>query len=72
MPLITGLFSRLASVFGAVLLVLYYFAYPPFGDSLLGSEVGNLYIIDRNFIEAAALMVLAFLRERGYGLGDTS
>ncbi len=66
--LTTGLFSRLASVFGAVLLVLYYFAYPPFGDSLLGSEQGNLYIIDRNFIEAAALMVLAFLRERGYGL----
>ncbi len=66
--LTTGLFSRLASAFGAVLLMLYYFAYPSFGDSLLSSEQGNLYIIDRNFIEAAALLVLAFLRERGYGL----
>ena len=66
--LTTGLFSRLASLCGAVLLVLYYFAYPPFGDSLLGSEVGNFYIIARNFIEAAALIVLALLRERGYGL----
>jgi uncharacterized membrane protein YphA (DoxX/SURF4 family) len=66
--LVTGLFSKLASVFGVLLLVLYYFAYPPFGDSLLSSEEGHLYIIDKNFIEAAALLVLALLKERGYGL----
>ena len=32
--LFIGLFARLAAVGGAILLTLYYFAYPPFGDSL--------------------------------------
>jgi uncharacterized membrane protein YphA (DoxX/SURF4 family) len=70
LSLVTGLVSRLASVAGVVLLMLYYFAYPPFGDSLLNSEEGHMYIIDRNFIEAVALLVLVFLRERGYGLSS--
>ena len=70
LALVTGLLSRAASVFGVTLLVLYYFAYPPFGDNLLSSSESHLYIIDRNFIEAAALMVLIFLRERGYGIDN--
>ncbi len=68
LALVTGLISRIASVAGVLLLTLYYFAYPPFGDNLLGSSESHLYIIDRNFIEAAALMVLIFLKERGYGI----
>lgn len=70
LALVTGLLSRVVSVAGAVLLTLYYFAYPPFGDTLLSSSESHLYIIDRNFIEAAALMVLIFLKDRGYGIDN--
>ncbi|MFZ0473454.1 MAG: DoxX family membrane protein, partial [Bacteroidales bacterium] len=68
LALVTGLVSRVASVAGVLLLTLYYFAYPPFGDTLLSSSESHLYIIDRNFIEAAALMVLILLKETGYGI----
>jgi uncharacterized membrane protein YphA (DoxX/SURF4 family) len=68
LALVTGLLSRVASIAGVLLLTLYYFAYPPFGDSLLSSGEGHVYIIDRNFIEAVALMVLILLKERGYGI----
>ena len=69
LALVTGLLPRIASVTGVMLLALYYFAYPPFGDSLLGSDEAHLFIIDRNFIEAAAMLVLIFLKETGYGIG---
>ena len=68
LALITGLLSRVASIAGVLLLTLYYFAYPPFGDSLLSADEGHVYIIDRNFIEAVALLVLIFIKERGYGI----
>jgi hypothetical protein len=64
------LLPRVASIAGVMLLALYYFAYPPFGDTLLSSSESHLYIIDRNFIEAAALMVLILLKERGYGIDN--
>ncbi len=67
--LFTGLFSRLASFFGTLLLVLYYFAYPPFGVSLLGGD-GTLYIVDKIFLEAVALVFLFFYAEKGYGLDE--
>ena len=66
--LVIGLAIRLSSVSGIVLLMLYYFAYPPFGGSLLGPVEGNLYIVNKNLIEALALIVLLFLKEKGYGL----
>lgn len=66
--LFLGLAIRLSSVSGVILLVLYYFAYPPFGGSLLGPVEGNLYIINKNFIEALALITLLFIKEKGYGL----
>jgi len=66
--LFLGLAIRLSSVSGVVLLALYYFAYPPFGGSLLGPVEGNLYIINKNFIEALALITLLFIKEKGYGL----
>ena len=68
LALVTGLLSRVASIAGVLLLTLYYFAYPPFGDSLLSADEGHVYIIDRNFIEAVALLVLIFIKERGYGI----
>jgi uncharacterized membrane protein YphA (DoxX/SURF4 family) len=67
LALFTGLCSRWASLFGTLLLVLYYFAYPPFGISLLGGD-GTLYIVDKIFIEAAVLVFLFFFTEKGYGL----
>lgn len=66
--LFIGLAIRVSSISGIALLILYYFAYPPFGGSLMGSVEGNLYIVNKNLIEALALIVLLFLKEKGYGL----
>jgi len=35
--LFLGIFIRLSSISGVILLMLYYFAYPPFGGDLFGS-----------------------------------
>ncbi|MCK5731160.1 MAG: DoxX family membrane protein [Draconibacterium sp.] len=66
--LFIGLAVRVSSISGIVLLMLYYFAYPPFGGSLLGPDEGNLFIVNKNLIEALALTVLLLLKEKGYGL----
>jgi uncharacterized membrane protein YphA (DoxX/SURF4 family) len=66
--LFLGLFSRIASICGALLLTLYYFAYPPFGDSLFSVSEGHLFIIDKIFIEAVVLLFFVVLKEKGYGL----
>jgi uncharacterized membrane protein YphA (DoxX/SURF4 family) len=66
--LFLGLFSRIAAICGALLLTLYYFAYPPFGDSLFSVSEGHLFIIDKIFIEAVVLVFFVFLKEKGYGL----
>ncbi len=68
LALFTGLFIRLASLSGVLLLSLYYFAYPPFGASLFNMNEGHLFIVDRIFIEAAALSFILFYKEKGYGL----
>ncbi|NOR73750.1 MAG: DoxX family membrane protein [Draconibacterium sp.] len=65
--LFIGLAVRVSSISGIVLLMLYYFAYPPFGGSLLGPIEGNLFIVNKNLIEALALTVLLLLKEKGYG-----
>ncbi|GHT20886.1 hypothetical protein FACS189464_3020 [Bacteroidia bacterium] len=69
LALFLGVFARWASLAGALLLALYYFAYPPFGISLLGSD-GTVYVINQLFIEAAILIFLFCYNERGYGLDD--
>ena len=66
--LFLGLAIRISSVSGILLLLLYYFAYPPFGGTLMAGLEGNLYIVNRNLIEAIALAVLVFLPEKGWGL----
>ena len=68
LALFVGIFVRYASMAGVFLLMLYYFAYPPFGPSLLSGLEGNLYIVNRIFIEAVALMVLIFSKEKGFGM----
>jgi uncharacterized membrane protein YphA (DoxX/SURF4 family) len=68
LALFIGIFIRFASVAGILLLVLYYFAYPPFGTSLFGSPEGHLYIVNRNFIEAFVLLWFVISRHTGYGI----
>ncbi|MBE0655762.1 MAG: DoxX family membrane protein [Bacteroidales bacterium] len=59
--LMLGVFIRISAVSGIFLLLLYYFAYPPFGDSLFQSSEGQNWIVNKNIIEAIALaVVLAF------------
>jgi len=66
--LFLGVFIRISSVSGVVLLLLYYFAYPPFGGNLFGAAEGNLYIVNKNLIESLALITLIFIREKGWGI----
>ena len=65
--LFVGFCTRWASLVASLLLLLYYFAYPPFGVSLLGGD-GTLFIVDKIFIEAAALIFIFFCKDKGYGL----
>ena len=68
LALFIGIFIRVASVAGILLLVLYYFAYPPFGTSLFGSTGGHFYIVNRNFIEAFLLLWFVLSSHPGYSL----
>ncbi len=68
LALFLGVAIRYAAGGGIFLLVLYYFAYPPFGGTVPGAAEGTLYIVNRQFIEAAALLFLFFLKEKGYGI----
>ena len=67
--LFLGLFVRWSALAGALLLAVYYFAYPPFGISLLGGD-GSTFIINQLFIEAALLVFFFCYKEKGYGLDD--
>ncbi len=57
--LIVGLFTRLATFFGVLLLLMYYLNNPPLTglEYSLPSE-GNYLIVSKTLIEAAALLVL--------------
>ncbi len=68
LALALGLAIRISAISGIILLMLYYFAHPPFGGSLLAGSEGSLYIVNKNFIEALALGVLIFLRDKGWGV----
>lgn len=65
--LFLGVFVRFSAMSGIALLVLYYFAYPPFGGWLPGAE-GNLYIVNKILLEALALVLLLTIKEKGYGI----
>jgi uncharacterized membrane protein YphA (DoxX/SURF4 family) len=68
LSLFLGYFKRASAISGSILLLLYYFAYPPFGGSIFGSIEGNLFIVNRNLIEALVLILLVVSSEKGYGL----
>jgi len=69
LALFVGLYARWASLFGALLLALYYFAYPPFGFSMFAGD-GSVYIINQQLIEAAVLVFLFCYPAKGYGLSN--
>lgn len=61
LSLFIGLLSKPFKLFGIALLSLYYLAYPPFAG--LGINVhaeGSYWIVNKNLIEMAALLVLYF------------
>jgi uncharacterized membrane protein YphA (DoxX/SURF4 family) len=60
--LFVGLFTRVSSVFGALLLFLYYIANPPFVYSSIPST-NHFYIVNYNLIEGFVLIILATFRE---------
>ncbi len=69
--LFVGLFTRFAALCGTLLLTLYYFAYPPFGLSLINvSRESHLYIVDPLIIEAVALIFIFFYKNRGYSIDN--
>jgi thiosulfate dehydrogenase [quinone] large subunit len=68
--LILGCLTRIAAVSGLLLILLYYLCNPPFVGYFysLPSE-GNYLIVNKNLVEAAALLVIiAFCAGRYYGL----
>lgn len=69
LALILGLFTRVASWAGIIMLLFYYLAYPPFGGFNYGaSEEGNYLLVNKNLIELAALLLLSFSHS-GYFFG---
>jgi uncharacterized membrane protein YphA (DoxX/SURF4 family) len=67
--LFVGLLTRVTSISGALLLLFYYIANPPFVYSSIPST-GHFFIINYNLIEATVLIGLAFLPENYlWGLG---
>jgi thiosulfate dehydrogenase (quinone) large subunit len=58
--LIVGLFTRLASIFGALLLFTYYLNNPPFiGLEYSVPTEGNYLVVSKTLIESVALVALA-------------
>jgi thiosulfate dehydrogenase (quinone) large subunit len=67
--LIVGFKSRWVSILGIALLLLYYLAHPPFPGYPQGPSEGSYWIVNKNLIEAAALLVLfMFPTETAFGL----
>jgi hypothetical protein len=70
LALFIGAFIRYASIGAILLLVLYYFAYPPFGISFMNSTEGHLFIVDKIFIEAMALLFILISKEKGFSIDN--
>ncbi|MCF8225340.1 MAG: DoxX family protein [Bacteroidales bacterium] len=66
--LFTGILIRWSAAAGTLLLLLYYFAYPPFGTSLFGSPEGHFFVVNRNLIEAFILTWFIISSQRGYSI----
>jgi len=60
--LFLGLFTRLASIAGIFMLLLYYIANPPFVATSIPTQ-GQYFFVNFNLIEAGILLVFALLKE---------
>jgi uncharacterized membrane protein YphA (DoxX/SURF4 family) len=68
LSLFLGMFTRLASISGALLMLLYYVANPPFVPTSIPTT-SHFYILNYNLIEAFVLVVLAsYRKEMFWGL----
>lgn len=66
LSLFCGFLSKPFKVFGIILLLMYYLAYPPFAGIGPGMHVeGSYWIVNKNLIEMAALLVLLFFPSSG-------
>jgi len=62
LALVTGLFTRVASFAGALLLLFYFVAYPPFPGFMQGVAAEGSYLwVNRNLIELIVLVALGFV-----------
>ena len=69
LALFFGCFTRISAAAGALLLLLYYFAYPPFGFSLITSSgESHLFIVNYLFVEIFVLILFAVYPNSGYSL----
>lgn len=70
LALILGIFTRLSSICGAVLLLFYFMAYPPIPGYMFGVPTEGAYLwVNRNLIELITLVAIAFLPQQMlYGL----
>jgi uncharacterized membrane protein YphA (DoxX/SURF4 family) len=68
LTLFLGVAIRYAAISGIALLMLYYFAYPPFGGSIFAPTEGSLFLVNKNIIEAIALLGILLMKEKGYGI----
>ena len=68
--LVLGLFTRISSLAGCALLLLYYLFNPPFiGMVAMGSVEGNYLMVNKTLIEAVCLLYMAFTPlSRHFGL----
>lgn len=68
--LVLGLFTRIASLAGCALLLLYYLFNPPFiGMEAMGAVEGNYLMVNKTLIEAVCLLYIAFTPlSRHFGL----
>ena len=58
LTLILGIFEKFGAAAGAILLLLFYLSHPAFPGMPQGPAEGSYYIINKNLIEMAALIVL--------------
>lgn len=64
--LILGIMVRNASLSGALLLLLYYLSHPALPGFQQGPSEGSYWIVNKNLIETAALLVLMYFPTEHY------
>lgn len=64
--LLLGFFEKPAAIAGFGLLFLYYLAHPAFPGLNQGITEGNYWIINKNLIEAVALLIIYFFPTSSY------